>query len=429
VKARLLSLPGSLLGGYILTLNGLLGAILGFAFWVVAAARFTPNEVGFSSAVIAGAVVIVGISSDGLHNAFLRFLPRSGKAWGAVVVRGYATGAAVSLVLAILFIVIIAQFDVSLAPLEQSGWLLLFVAGAPLWTIFSLQDVVLITRRRAGIVLVENTLVALARIALLLVPIFGTGARGIFVSWLVPTIPAALLVNAWLARGAQRSYGLGSFVGARTENREIARYYLIATVGSVAGVLTMSIMPVIVAAVSGVAANARFYLPWAIATSLQLLSSSMAAPLAAEIARGLHNERREVNRVLRHCTAGLALVSVPLFFAVPPILAQLGPGYRVERPLFALLLAAALVNGVATVYLARARARGDVRGAAVAQWSAAVTLVGGSAILLPSVGLVGVGVAALAAQFIAMAIAIAGDADDPPHGILLDPIDTCTSLP
>jgi O-antigen/teichoic acid export membrane protein len=175
----------------------------------------------------------------------------------------------------------------------------------------------------------------------------------------------------------------------------------------------MSVMPVIVAAVSGVAANARFYLPWAIATSLQLLSSSMAAPLAAEIARGLEDERREVRRILRHCTVGVALVAVPLFFAVPPVLEQLGgPDYRVDRPLFALLLAAALVNGIATVYLARARARGDVKGAAVAQWSAAIALIGGAAVLLPTIGLVGVGVAAVLAQSIAAMVAISRDAED-----------------
>jgi O-antigen/teichoic acid export membrane protein len=104
---------------------------------------------------------------------------------------------------------------------------------------------------------------------------------------------------------------------------------------------------------------------------------------------------------------------VPLFFAVPPVLEQLGGSdYRVDRPLFALLLAAALVNGIATVYLARARARGDVKGAAVAQWSAAITLIGGAAVLLPTIGLVGVGVAAFLAQSIAAIIAISRDAED-----------------
>jgi O-antigen/teichoic acid export membrane protein len=413
VRRRLPS-SGSLLGGgYVLTINSLGGAILGFGFWLVAARRFTPGDVGFSSAAVAGAAVIGGIASDGLHNAFLRFIPRSGRVWGAVMARGYATAAAASLGLAALFVLIIGLFDGGLGRLCDPGWFLLYVAGAPLWTIFSLQDVVLIARRRAGLVLIENTLVSVARIGLLFVPALSHGAEGIFVAWLIPAIPAALVVNVFLVRKARLSYGDGSFIRARVAQREMGRYYLVATVGSVATVLMMSVMPVIVAAVSGVAANARFYLPWAIATSLQLLSSSMAAPLAAEIARGLEDERREVRRILRHCTVGVALVAVPLFFAVPPVLEQLGGSdYRVDRPLFALLLAAALVNGIATVYLARARARGDVKGAAVAQWSAAITLIGGAAVLLPTIGLVGVGVAAFLAQSIAAIIAISRDAED-----------------
>ena len=410
MRRRFLKISGSLLGGgYVLTLNSLVSAMLGFAFWLVAAHRFTPIAVGFAAAAVAGAAVVGGIAADGLHNAFLRFLPRSGQTWGAVVVRGYATAAVASLVLAALFIVIVGRFDASLGRLGSPSWALLYVAGAPIWTIFSLQDVVLIARRRPDIVLLENTAVSLVRIGLLFSSFVGTGAFGIFLAWLLPTIPAALIVNAALARKARRAQASGSLLRAGVDGHEMARYYLMATVGSVAGVLMMSLMPVIVAGVSGVAANARFYLPWAIAASLQLLSSSMAAPLAAEIARGLADERRATRRVLRHCVAGVALIAVPLYFVIPAILGRLGPGYRVDRALFALLLGATLVNAIASVYLARARARGDVKGAALAQWSAAVILVGGSAALLPAAGLMGVGFAAVAAQCVATAVAISRD--------------------
>ena len=194
------------------------------------------------------------------------------------------------------------------------------------------------------------------------------------------------------------------------------RYYAGATVGSIAMILQISAMPVVVAAASGVSTNARFYLPWAIGTSLQLVSSSMASPLAAEIARGITDERRQVKRILGHCISTTAVVAVPLYFLVPPVLGRLGDSYRVEKPLFALLLVAALANAVPTVYLARARARGDVTGAALAQWAAAIVLLAGSAVLLPTVGLVGVGLAAVAAQCAAAAIAFARDAPDEAEG-------------
>ena len=238
----------------------------------------------------------------------------------------------------------------------------MYVAGAPIWSIFSLQDVVLIARRHARLVLIEDTAVSLARIVLLLTGVLGDGAQGIFLAWLLPAIFAVLLISPYLARSARSAAGKWPSLRARSAGRDMVRYYAGATVGSIAMILQISAMPVIVVAASGVSANARFYLPWAIGTSLQLVSSAMASPLAAEIARGIEDERRQVKRVLGHCIVAMTAVAVPLYFAAPPVIGRLGDSYRVEKPLFALLLLAALVNAVPSVYLARARARGDVTG-------------------------------------------------------------------
>ena len=114
------------------------------------------------------------------------------------------------------------------------------------------------------------------------------------------------------------------------------RYYAGATVGSIAMILQISAMPVIVVAASGVSANAPFLSPWAIRTSSPSVSSSMASPLAAEIARGIKDEHRQVKRVLSHWgPTAMTAVAVPLFFAAPPVIGRLGHSYRVEKPLFA----------------------------------------------------------------------------------------------
>ena len=403
-------------GGYVLTLNSLVGAALGFAFWIVAAQRFAPSDIGFASATVAGAALISGIGTDGLHNTFLRFVPRAGDGWPAIVVRGYTVASVTTAVLGSLFILAASRLDSALGQLGTAGWILLFVAGAPIWTIFSLQDVVLIARRHARLVLIEDTAVSLARIVLLFTGVLGDGAQGIFLAWLLPAILAVILISPYLARSSRSSSGRWPSLRARSAGRDMLRYYAGATVGSIATILQISAIPVIVAAARGVSTNARFYLPWAIGTSLQLVSSSMASPLAAEIARGIKDERQQVMRVLSHCTTAIAAVAVPLYFLVPPVLGHLGDSYRVEKPLFALLLVAALVNAVPSVYLARARARGDVTGAALAQWAAAVVLLVGSAVLLPTVGLVGVGLAAVTAQCAAAAIAFVRDASDEAEG-------------
>ena len=173
-------------GGYVLTLNSLIGAALGFAFWIVAAHRFSPADIGFASAAVAGAGLISGIGTDGLHNTFLRFVPRVGAAWPAVVVRGYTVAAVATAALGSLFVLAASRLDSDLGRLGAASWILLYVAGAPVWSVFSLQDVVLIARRHARLVLIEDTAVSLARIVLLLTGVLGDGAQGIFLAWLLP---------------------------------------------------------------------------------------------------------------------------------------------------------------------------------------------------------------------------------------------------
>ena len=346
-----------------LTLNSLVGAALGFAFWIVAAHRFSPADIGFASAAVAGAGLIQRHRNGrpAQHVPPIRSQgggPGGRRSWCAE----YTVASITTAALGSLLVLAASRFD-SDTRSAGSGQLdpVVRSRGA------DLVDILASGRRpdrappRAiGVDRGHGSVVGAHRPAL-----HGSARRrsarhlpGVASS----AIFAVLLISPYLALSARSAAGKWPSLRARSSGRDMLRYYAGATVGSIALILQISAMPVIVVAASGVSANARFYLPWAIGTSLQLVSSSMASPLAAEIARGIEDERRQVKRVLSHCIAAMTAVAVPLYFVAPPVIGRLGDSYRVEKPLFALLLLAALLNAVPRSTSARARARGDVTG-------------------------------------------------------------------
>lgn len=402
-------------GGYVLTVSSLASSALGFVFWVIAAARFSAADVGLAAAAVAAIAVISGVGVLGLNSAFLRYVPRAADAWRGVVGRGYGASALATGVLAAGALIIASRGHGSVTAAIDGRSAAVFLVAAVVWTIFSLQDFVLVAIRRPAVVLVENVAVALVRMPLLFLPLGWHGELLILLAWLLPTVAATVVVNGMLlttttlpaASSDPRPLGVG-----------LARYCATATVGSAATVAVLSLMPALVAAFEGAEANARFFLPWTMASSLQVVAASMAAPLAAEIARGLGaRERAETRRVLVHALRTVAVLGVLVLVAAPVALGLLGDAYRVDRPLLVLILGGAIANAGAAVLLARARARGHIGRATGVQWIGAVGLVGGAVLLVPAVGLIGAGWAAFGAQGAMAVAAVVMDRADPPEAL------------
>ncbi len=244
--------------GYLLSANNVVAAGLGFLFWVVAARRFPAADVGFAAAVAGAVTTVSGFGVLGLNSALLRYIPAYGDRWRALVVRGYGWVVLASAALAALLVVAAPRLSDQFAGLDDGGWAALAIAAAVTWSIFSLQDVALIARRRPLLVLVENAAVGIARlVALLLVSTGSDVAVTIIGVWLAPTVIAVVIVNGLLllqgtdAGDARRAVGDGGLV----------RYCVFATFGSAAAALIVGFTPVIVTGVDGALANAAFFLP------------------------------------------------------------------------------------------------------------------------------------------------------------------------
>jgi O-antigen/teichoic acid export membrane protein len=161
-----------------LMLNSAIGAFFGL-FWIVAARTMPAKEIGFATAAISAAGLIIGLSRLGLESGLMRYLPESKNKNGL-----YSTIVIVTLILALVltavFMLGINIFSTALSLLREGWFLPVFFAYIAVTSIYSIQNLAFISIRRADLSLIQNLLMG-ARIPILLL-IAGMGVFGVFSS-------------------------------------------------------------------------------------------------------------------------------------------------------------------------------------------------------------------------------------------------------
>ena len=179
----------------------------------------------------------------------------------------------------------------------------------------------------------------------------------------------------------------------------IARYVAADYAGSLLESASTCLLPLIVLATLGPSASAYYYIAWTIAYSLQLLSLNLGLSLSVEGAV----RRSEVGQGMWRMLRLLAGLQLPLVIGIaifaPLILDIFGQAYSDEgATLLRLLALAALPYGVNALCLGLARVRRQLGVLFAIQAAQACLFVAIAVVLLPAIGIAGVGVAFLAAQ-------------------------------
>jgi O-antigen/teichoic acid export membrane protein/aminoglycoside phosphotransferase len=396
--------------GYALVASSLLTSALGLAYWVIAARAFSPAAVGVSAALISSMALLTSISQLNLTGALNRFLPRAGPAAGRFVVRSYLLALGVSAVASVIFIAGLGLWSPRLEFLaDQPELAVWFVVATMAWTIFVLQDSVLAGIRQAAWVPAENLVFSIAKIGLLFAAAAVFPTLGIFVSWSLPAVvlvvPVTLLlfrrlIPAHVRQTRGREQPVGTWGVARYAAADYTAYLVWAG--------TIGVLPLIVLQQLGPEANAYFFVSWAIAYSLYLISSSMGMAMLAEASlepdQLRAHQRRTIVESARLVVPGALVVTV----GAPLILGLMGSSYSAEAVTLLRLLALSAVPFIvvaAHVNAARVKNRMRVVVGTFAALSGLVFALGLP--LMHVLGIVGLGVAWLAAQSaVAAAIAI-----------------------
>jgi O-antigen/teichoic acid export membrane protein len=386
---------------YALVANQIASAGLGFVYWVLAARLYGAATVGASSAVISTLLLISGISQLGLGGGMTRFLPRAGLGARRLILLSYAAVVATSVVLGLAFVALGGALG--LRGVLGNGPLLMLwaVLAAVLWSIFRLQDAVLIGLRQAKWVLIENTIYNVAKILLLWAGASLLADGGIVGSWFLPT-PLVIALVTWLVFGVYTRSNRSTEAAVGTEPltlREVATTSGGDHVGSLVTEAATRLLPVIVVTVLGAATTAYFYTAWLVATTLGLIAGSMTDSFTAEAAGDRPNINHYSRQILRPMAALTLSAAAVLAIAAPLVLRLFGTNYAAEG---ATLLRWLCLSSPLIVfnnwYFAYARVMGRIHKIVWLQTVAAALLLGVSYALLRPVGISGVGIAWLVSQ-------------------------------
>lgn len=401
--------PSVTRSGYSLLVSSWISAALGLAYWFAVARLYDADALGRATAAVSAMLLLASIGTGGLKRGLIRFVPAFGPKVGRFVAQIYAVGTSLSVGLAVVFVIGVGGWSDDLGLLHGSlSGPVLFLAVVAIWSIFVLQDPVLIGSGASGLVPFENAVFSALKIVVVLVGASVFGAEtGVLISWGAPALLTAAVVNWWLYRvrfpeRARRhsppSVGLG----------DVARFaggeYLAALVWIGAVYLT----PLIVIASAGAAQNAYFFLAFQIAYAVFLVSSNICDALVAHAAEDPGGLRELVTHVSKH----LALLVVPAVLAIviaaPWIMALFGEDYRdAATGVLRLLVLAAIPNTVTTVMVALAHIRRLIWVVVVIQLVMAIATLGLVVPLVERSGIIGVAWAWLIAQCISMVLAVA----------------------
>jgi O-antigen/teichoic acid export membrane protein len=389
---------------YALIFNSAATSMLGIAYWALAARYYPAEVVGENSAAIAATLLLSDVAVLYLDGAFIRFIPRAAQAAGRFILVAYLIATTVAALVSLVFLLGIQIWSPALSFLDATPWSMTwFILATTTGCIFLMQDGALTGLRQAVWVPVENTTFAVAKIALLVFLATRVPEYGIFVSW---TIPAALLilpVNWLIFRRLLSKHRQATLAIAHPViPSQVAQY----VAGNYVGFLFLQaytkLLPLMVIQLAGSRASAYFYLPWVIASSLQLVPQNMSVSLVVEGTLDQDKLRSLARRALFHTLRLLAPVALVLVLGAPLLLRIFGTAYAAEgSDLLRLLALATVPNVFFVLFIGFSRVQRHILHIVVAQAAVAVLTLTLGYILLPRYGITGVGLAWLISQVLA----------------------------
>jgi O-antigen/teichoic acid export membrane protein len=318
--------PGRLVQNAIaLIISSAGSSTIGIFFWAFAAHLATQAAVGRTTAEIAAMILLTNLAQLSFGSIFERFLPIAGHLTGGFVRRAYTTCLIFAFILATAYVII--GFGHSFLP-SAFVWRVLFIVSVVLWTIFALQDSVLIGLRASRWVAVENIAYSIAKLALLPLCVFLSAKDGIFVAWVAPLIFTNLAVTWYLFSRRIPEQMLTPAVAELPATRELIVLAGAQYASLLSSVFVPSVVTLIVIDRLGAVANAHYFLPALIYSSLALFTWGIIRSFLVEASSEPHALRAHANSALRALVVLLVPSVVLGYIFAPEFLGIFGHAYE-----------------------------------------------------------------------------------------------------
>ena len=370
---------------------------LGIVYWVLAARLYAAEAVGLNAAIVSTMILLSGLSLLDLKSALVRFIPNAGRRTASFTGYSYLVSVLLALIMSAIFIALGVWFPSLDFFKADPAFAVFFILATMGWTVFTLQDSILTGLRAAVWVPVDNISYAIAKIVLLIFLAPHLPRYGIFISWIIPLIfllpPINLLIfQRLIPHHVQKTKDAVSPLRLRQLSKYIGSNYF----ASLFSLMTVRLLPVLVVAIAGATAAAYFYLAWTIANSLKVVAVNMATSLTVEGALDRSTLTATARKFLQNMFGLFVPLVVVVILAAPFLLRLSGEDYAVEGVALLRLLTISIIPGlVSTWYVSIARVRHRLVDIILAEGFSAGLLLGLGYLLLPSYGIVGLGVASL----------------------------------
>jgi O-antigen/teichoic acid export membrane protein len=368
--------------------------------------------------VLSAIVLVSLLGSSGLKRGLMRFVGSDTAQPRRLTIHAYGVALAVSMVGALVALGGASVWFESLRWVRTPMGATMFLLGTAVWTVFVLQDAVLVGVGRSRTVLVETVAFSVAKIVAVFALVAIGGPTAVVASWVVPGLVAVVVISGglhrWLpAAGDQRAPSVrheteGATGAGLTSTRDLLRFAGWDHVATLLSRCASLVLPIIVVARLGASANGHYYVADQIAYGLFLIAANVGDAVVAHGAR----TDEPLGSVLARAARQIALLLVPgvigLVVAAPWVMAVFGSGYRAEAVTLVRLLAlAAVPSAVTTVAVSACHLRLHMGSAVLLQACIGVGTVAGTLAVAGAHGLAGVGTVVLITHAVAAALAAA----------------------
>ncbi len=384
---------------FYLIINSTLTGVVGLIFWILAARFYLAEDVGLASATISAIMLLGLLSSLGLDYGLIRFLPDSGKDANIMVNSCLTINGLVSIIVAVIFIAGLGFWSPALLFLRQDPiFLSAFVIFTISYALFTILSRVFIANRRAGFALAQGTIFNLLRLPLVISLATFFATFGIFASWGIGATVAVGIGALWFLARVQAGYRPLPSIRIKVVN-QMVRFSFANYISALLWSAPSFILPMVVLNLVSAEANAYFYIAWAIANVLSTIPVATSLSLFAE---GSYQEERLARDTIRSLKFTFSLVIPALVLIIllgDKIMLIFGRAYSENATTLLQILALSLLPlSLNAIYFGIKRVQMKMKGVIVLSAFIAVATLVLSWVLLPRIGILGVGWAWLASQ-------------------------------
>ncbi|HEY3312585.1 MAG TPA: lipopolysaccharide biosynthesis protein [Anaerolineales bacterium] len=341
--------------GYLMGIS-IVNAFVGFLFWGSAAHLYSPENVGFSSAMISAALLACGLTDFGMSIGLIRFLPETQTPFKFLNTI-FTFEVVTSVFAGVLYLAGISVWSPALASVRNNKiHVACFLCFVIFFTLGSLANRAFIARRKSLYALFFNFISNGGRLIFVIL-LVSFGSTGIFGSLTIAFVLATSVSFFYLLPKIEPGYRLRP-----TLDWSVLRTILPYSLGNfIVGLLFMisqRFLPLLVIEKLGPASSGHFYIAWMIG---EFLASPTTALSDATFAEGSNSPERLNTHLLRSAKIGLGITvpaAVIIFIGSPFILNLFGTTYAEEATsLLKWMAIAAPLSIIAGLFITSLRVR------------------------------------------------------------------------